>query len=198
MGGLDAIISQIGADARGEAAAIVEAAERRAETIGRAADDDAARALADAGRAREAIRVDVLARRRGAVRMERSRALLATRQRLIDEALEDVRAQLLALPDREYFNLMLRIAEKAAGPGEAELRLGERDLARVPEAFVAALDALACELGGSVRLAVEPADIDGGFVLSWGDVEERCSVDALLAVGSERLRDRLSSLLFGE
>ena len=73
------------------------------------------------------------------------------------------------------------------------LRLNARDLARPGTA------ALSRDLGGgrSIRLSEEPAAIDGGVLLEYGELEMNSSFSALLEEKRERLEDLLNRELFG-
>lgn len=96
-------------------------------------------------------------------------------------------------PDETYLPLLLRLSEAAARTGEGVLRLNARDLARPGTA------ALSRDLGGgrSIRLSEEPAAIDGGFLLEYGELEMNSSFSALLEEKRERLEDLLNRELFG-
>lgn len=49
---------------------------------------------------------------------------------------------------------------------------------------------------GKLTVSRETRDIDGGFVLSYGGIEENCSIEALFYAARERLQDRVQELLF--
>ena len=57
--------------------------------------------------------------------------------------------------------------------------------------------ALAGKPGASLTLDEAPRDIDGGFVLIYGDIEENCSFEALFDAQKDRLQDEVRALLFG-
>ncbi len=56
--------------------------------------------------------------------------------------------------------------------------------------FPAKIEKTAQEKGGSLVLKKEPREIDGGFVLVYGGVEENCSAGALFASQRDELADK--------
>ena len=58
------------------------------------------------------------------------------------------------------------------------------------------LNTLKEAVGADVSIAQEPANIDGGFILSYGGIEENCSFDAIFRSEREKLQDIVSGILF--
>ena len=48
-----------------------------------------------------------------------------------------------------------------------------------------------------LTISKESKEIDGGFLLLYGDVEENCSFDAMFMAAKETLQDEVRDLLFG-
>ena len=119
-------------------------------------------------------------------------------RRLLGETLERARQAALALPDDDYFALLLRMAKRYALGKSGEAAFSARDQKRMPKDFPAKLDAAAKELGGSLTVSKEPRDIDGGFVLLYGGMEENCSLTALFDANREDFLDAARAALFGE
>ena len=51
--------------------------------------------------------------------------------------------------------------------------------------------------GGSVQLSKQPADIEDGFILSYGLISENCSFRAMMEAEKEDIRDTAARILFG-
>ena len=66
-------------------------------------------------------------------------------------------------------------------------------VSRLPEGFINRLNSAS---NGSLTLSGEAADIDAGFILKYGGIEQNCSFDAVFAGESEYLSDRAGRLLF--
>ena len=67
----------------------------------------------------------------------------------------------------------------------------------MPDDLPAKIEKTAQEKGGSLVLKKEPREIDGGFVLVYGGVEENCSAGALFASQRDELADKVHAMLFG-
>ena len=126
------------------------------------------------------------------------RRVLARKIGLIDETIEAALAKLDKLPDGEYFAVLGRLAAKRLRAGEGVLSLSRRDLGRVPDSFIKELSAAAEKVGGSVKLDTEPADIENGFILTYGLISENCSFRAVVEAEREGVRDTAARVLFGQ
>ena len=126
------------------------------------------------------------------------RRVLARKIGLIDETIEAALSKLDKLPDSEYFAVLGRLAAKRLRAGEGVLSLSGRDLARVPDSFMKELSAAAEKVGGSVKLDTEPADIENGFILTYGLISENCSFRAVVEAEREGVRDTAARVLFGQ
>lgn len=193
MTGLEKIVKQIGDEARQTADEILVSAKAEAEKI-------AAQAQAD-GRAQSAIietqgKLAVqnsLAASQSAAELSRRRAILETKQQLISDVIGDAQKSVYALPDSEYFALILKMVEKFSLEQDGEIIFSPTDLARLPFAFQLKLKAAA---KGSLSVSKETRELDGGFVLVYGGIEENCSIEALFYAAREELQDKAQQILF--
>ena len=74
--------------------------------------------------------------------------------------------------------------------------LSEKDLSRVPSDFEDKANVVATKKGGTVELSKEAVNIDGGFILKYGNIEINSSIDALFEENEEKLVDIVNSTLF--
>ena len=108
--------------------------------------------------------------------------------------LEEEQAKSAAQREKSYEEQLLsRFVTDRAG----EIYVSKRDLERMPDDFPAKIEKTAQEKGGSLVLKKEPREIDGGFVLVYGGVEENCSAGALFASQRDELADKVHAMLFG-
>lgn len=128
--------------------------------------------------------------------METKRSLLQTRTELVHETIDMALRHLRALSDADYFSVLQTLALAYARQGEGELRLAQRDLERLPAGFAGALNEKLAKQGARVRIGAQPARMDGGFLLIYGDIEVNCGFDALLDASIEEIRDAVSRELF--
>ena len=196
MTGLEKIIEKIGLDARESAAEVqAEADEKRAEILAEAqAESDRidAQAQADA----RALREDILSRGESGAQMQRKNRILTAKQEMIGEVIDGAKKGLIEMDAFDYFVLLGRLAERNAQPGDGIVYLSQRDLDRIPASFHRTLAEIAQKKHGTLVISHEPRDIDGGFVLAYGGIEENCSFDAMFEDRKEALQDVVRAKLF--
>ena len=194
MTGLEKILSQIEneqdnrcreltSEAQKKAQSIVDEANRQAQEIAKNKAEEMEAKLEIAKQAAES-----------AAELAKSRILLETKLRLIDETLERSLEVIKALPKKEYFEILKELVLKNAQKGEGVLRLSQADVNRLPSNFVDSINN-AFKRGYKIKLG-DTADIDSGFILVYGDVDVNCSFEAIAASKRDELRDTLNSLLF--
>ena len=67
----------------------------------------------------------------------------------------------------------------------------------MPEGFTGRIKTIAAAKGGTLTLSKEAREMDGGFVLIYGGIEENCTIKAVFRAKKEELSDRINRLLFG-
>ena len=127
---------------------------------------------------------------------EMKRKILKCRVEIINSAIENVISKLDGLPDSDYFEMILKIAERKIHKGNGIIYFGEKDLARLPKDFSVKLSDIADKAGGTVEISVIPADIKNGFILEYGLISENCSFRAIVESEKDGIRDTLARELF--
>ncbi|NLW78016.1 MAG: hypothetical protein GXY32_01210 [Ruminococcaceae bacterium] len=195
MTGLEKIIGEIRDEAGAEAAEILAKAKAEADAIladAKAKSDEKTAQIAAAAQQDVA---DIERSRESAQGLQRRQRTLATKQMLLAETRQKALESLYALPEKDYFELLARLAAGAAHPGAGVLILNAADLARVPSGFEKQL-AGALPKGTALEVSKDTRPIDGGFVLKYGDVEENCSFRAMFDARSDEFSDLVRDTLF--
>ena len=117
------------------------------------------------------------------------KAMLAAKVDLINEVLEKAKQSLHDLSDEAYFNALAGLARKNRRDGVGEMLMCERDLRRMPKDFID-------KLGYGVKVSPIPVNIEDGFILKYGEIEQNCTFSALFSAFSQELQARAASLLF--
>lgn len=193
MTGLEKIVQQIRDEAQQAADAVIAQAKEEAGQLAAKAAEDA---RTQSGAILAKSKTDVqnhLAAARSAAELAQRRAVLAAKQEIIGEAIESARQSIYKLPDSDYFALILKMISKFSLPQEGELLFSPADLGGCPPA---SRPRSRNPRTGKLTVSRETRDIDGGFVLSYGGIEENCSIEALFYAARERLQDRVQELLF--
>lgn len=196
MAGLENIIRQIGAEADDTVSAIRAEAQEKAAGILEKARDMAAAALTKADSDAEAEAAKTAQRFASQAETLKKQAFLGAKQEMIAACIEKAKAQVLGQDAASYFAMIVKMIGQHLSAKDGVLYLSKKDKARLPEGFAGKVAEMAKEKGGSVRIADEAADIDGGFVLAYGGIEENCSVSAIFEEKAEELADTVGKLLF--
>lgn len=185
------ILAGITAEAESTAKEIISAAEKKAEEI---ISDKAKEAEKQADEiAAEADKNAALINSTGdsAAQLVLRDAKLKRKRELIEKALLEVIVGINGYDDKTYFDCLLRLAKKNAMSGKGEMLLSTRDLSRDKGDFVKALEEL------SVTLSDTPADINGGFILRYGDIIINCELSAVMREKRDEITDAVNTALFG-
>ena len=193
MSGIDKIISEIETDTKKVCDGIIAQAKAKAEEIISAAEAQARSVVADGKEKTAAKVVEIKKRGDSAADLEEKKIMLFTKQSVINDMLQKGIESVKELPEDAYFELLLRMVEKYSLPEEGVIEFSSDDIARVPSGF---LDKLNTVAKGKLALSESAADIDAGFILKYGGIEQNCSFDAIFASEAENLSDRAGRLLF--
>ncbi|MFU0828211.1 MAG: V-type proton ATPase subunit E [Lachnoclostridium sp.] len=138
-----------------------------------------------------------LSRAESAANLQKRKLILSAKQEMIRDVFNHAKENLTGKPDKEYFDILLKMIKKYALNKPGKIILSETDKKRLPAGFSEMLNTcLAEKTGAMLTVADETANIDGGFILTYGDIEINCSFDALFAEAKDVLQDKVSEILF--
>lgn len=222
MQNLDKITDKIMAEAQHRADGILAEANAAAERITGEADERALTVLAGAKNRAEREALAAAQRAYSSADMKGREIMLATKVGLINKVFREARRQLLELEDGDYCVFVAHLlADAAAERIETVERLraeygdeendcldfevlfaeGDREtraplIIKTAKAFLRKKSAA---LGKTpFKISEESADIDGGVILRYGDIETNCSVDTVIAAAREKLEGRVAEILFSD
>ena len=184
------ILAGIAGEAKTEAEKITAEAEKQAAEITAAAK---AEAETDAGKIRAAAEkkaeLIINSGKSSAGLLKRDTALNC-RRGLIEKALNFVADTVNAYGDKDYFDFLLTLIKKEKLNGKGEVYLSVKDKARDTASFKSELSALDLTLSDTF------ADINGGFILKYGDIQINGELSALIHEKRDVLTDELNKALF--
>ena len=111
---------------------------------------------------------------------------------VLDKAYETV----TSLGDKEYFELILKMLGKYALSQEGEIFFSANDLKRMPTGFEQDAQQKAQANGGSLKVSRKGMNIENGFVLVYGGIEENCTLRAMFDAKRDELADKVHRMLF--
>lgn len=115
---------------------------------------------------------------------------LNCRREFIEKALITVADTVNAYGDKDYFNFLLTLIKKEKLNGKGEVYLSVKDKVRDIAAFKSELSVL------NLTLSDTFADINGGFILKYGDIQINGELSALIHEKRDMLTDELNKALF--
>lgn len=196
MSGLEKMKSQILDEARHSAETEIKKAEEQAAEMRNRAKADA---NAEAEKILEKSKADVesfLERSASSCDMYRKKAVLKAKQEVIQEVLQKAYERIQSLDAQSYFEMVEKLLDKYTLAQAGEIYFSKEDLERMPEGFEQKIRQTAVLKGGALTVSKEPRQIDGGFILVYGGIEENCTIKALFEAKREELSDKVHSLLF--
>ena len=116
--------------------------------------------------------------------------ILEAKQKEIDDVFTATMEYLSNLDDAGYFAIIDKMIPRYADGIEGTIRFNAKDLARVPESTKKVIKE------NLLTISDQPAQIDGGFILVYKDIEENCSFDSLISASREDLQDKIGQILF--
>lgn len=193
MAGIESITSLIKQEATENAEKIISEANKTANEIlaeaKKAADEKTKAALATEKAEADA----VINKAKSAAELQKRRDLLCAKQEIITEIIEKAKKTLSSLPDKEYFELLIKLVKKYETGQEGVLALGANDLKRVPSDFEESLKKAS---ENKLTLSKEPINIKNGFLLLYGGIDINLSFDSLFDENLEELTDKVSAIVF--
>ena len=196
MSGLDKMKARILEEAQQSAAEILDKAEKDSEAVLASAREAAERRAAKIGKQAEREAAEYEKRAEASMDMRRKQAHLKTKQEVIREVIQTAYEKVLNLDAEAYFSLLGKMLDKYVLPGEGVICFSKRDLERMPGEFEGKIKTAAAAKGVSLVLSQKPAEIDGGFLLVYGGMEENCGIKAVFDSVKDELSDQVNRLLF--
>ena len=196
MAGLDTIIGDILKEAEDAAAKVKNDAQTNADALIAKAREEAAQYTAQEAEKTAREVAEEKAKAISSADMQKKQAHLAAKQEIIAGVIAKAKDAIRSQNVGDYFAMLLRLLKSKAQGKDGMLYLSKEDGARISDGFRKEAEALGKEAGGSITIADAPANIDGGFVLTYGGIEENCSIDALFEGKMEEFQDKVAKLLF--
>ena len=196
MAGLDKMISQILEDASREASVITKKAQEEADAILAKAEEEIKKMESDSKEKQMAMKKSQEERTLSSSQLKKRQTILLAKQQIISDMIGSAYEELLSLNDDAYFVMIEKMLQKFVLAKAGQIYFSEKDLKRMPSGFEAKIEEIASKNSGSLTLVKEGKDVDGGFILVYGGVEENCTFKALLNAKRDELADKVQRLLF--
>lgn len=187
MTGLDGILHKIRADAQAEAEKITEDAQLECEKIRNKAWEDA-KSIEKRERKKLDLSLAKIEENTSAkAEIIKRETILFEKQRLVKKVIDDYYDYLLNLSEEKYIILLNKVLEKLDISGKT-LHMNNKDLNNIGSKIKRS----------GMKISNDPVNIDGGFILSDGQVEENYSFCVLFDSKRQQLSDKIYQIIFDE
>lgn len=180
------IIDKIIADADESVKNILSEARNAADAIINEAEEKAAKEKAKNDKIVAEEKEKVTAKQISGAEMQAKKAVLAQKQLLLEEVIEEAEKRLISLPDDEYVKVignMLDSIDKSLG---TEVIVSEMDKTRLSEVISKK----------GFTLSERTADIKGGIIIRNGDIEYNYSFGSIITIEKEDIQQIAAKILF--
>lgn len=190
MTGLEQIVDQIKQEAMTASNEKLEATKLEAKQIIENTKKDIESSTVQFQQQVEQERKQLELRGNSAAQLQKRKRLLQAKQEMIQQIFDDSIETMLHMNEKDYFSLLLRMVDRYALNEPGTIQMSEQDIERMPESFHEELTKR------NIIISDQSAKVNGGFLLNYGDIEENCSFEALIAVNREKLQDQIVAMIF--
>ncbi len=198
MTGLEKIVDQILAEANEEAGRLIGEAQDEAKRIAEEADAETDKSVQDIKRRSEAQAKNLEERMHSSNDLYLRTQTLASKQEVISNVIETAYQKVCGMDQQSYFGMLEKMIEKYALPQSGEIWFSETDLNRMPDGFPDRITAAAERAKGTLTLSKEGKDIENGFVLIYGGIEQNCTIRAIFDADRDEMQDTVNAILYGK
>lgn len=196
MTGLEKMVSQIVDEAKAEAESRKKAAQEEADKIVSEAKAEAEKLIGQSQEQSETDAANYLERVKSSADLQRRTVILQAKQEMIASVLEKAYTSLDTMDEKAYFEMIRKMLEKFTLSESGEIYFSAADLNRLPAGFEKEISDIAAKKGGSLTLKKESKEIENGFILVYGGIEENCTFRALFNTQKDVLQDKIHQELF--
>lgn len=196
MTGLDKMINQILDEANSSANDTLEKARQTSQEIIDTAKVEADKLEKEISGKSEADIANFKDRMVSSNDLKRRTAILTAKQEVIADVLAKAYESIMSKGDAEYYDIIRKMLKEFAHAEAGVVYFSAKDAGRLPSGFEKEAEEIAAKKGGSLTVSKETRNIDGGFVLAYGGIEENCSIKALFDSKKDELQDKVQRLLF--
>ena len=194
MDGIEKITGRIAADGAQEAQAILSQAKAQADEIAARYEAQAQRESEEIlarGRRNADERVERLA---SVAQLDARKLELAAKQEMLSKAYDLALEQLVNLPDKDYVKLLADLAVKASTTGKEAVIFSQKDRTRYGKQVVTQANERLKD--GHLTMSEQTRPIQGGLILSDGDVEVNCTFETLVRLQRGEMDREVAKVLF--
>lgn len=196
MSGLDKILSAINEEAQKSAGELIAEAQKTVDEIEEKSRTDEALSERQFLERVEMECKQIEERAASEDRQSRKQALLKTRSDAIERTISKAKQKVENLPDESYFEFLFKIFMQNARQAEGKMVFAEKDYARLPDDFIKKCNDFL--ENGSIKDGGSTNEIENGFIIVYGKIEQNCSIESIFFANKNLLWDKVNAYLMQE
>jgi len=138
----------------------------------------------------------IISRAKSLSENEMKKMILNAKSQIISDIINEAKEQILSLNDEDYFDFILKVIESHLENQDGELVFSQKDLNRISKDFKDKIKSLEEKYSIKLTISNKTRNITGGVIISYGDIEENCSIETLFQNNKDEIFDSLNSFLF--
>ncbi len=198
MTGLEKIVDQILAEANTQAEQIIGQAQDEAKKIAAESDAETEKSVQDIQKKSEAKVKTLEERMHSSNDLYLRTQTLASKQKVISDVIERAYQKVCGMDQTTYFGMLEKMIRKYALPQSGEIYFSKTDLENMPNGFYNKIQEAATSAGGTLTLSDEGKDIENGFILVYGGIEQNCTIRAIFDASRDEMQDTVHAILYGK
>lgn len=195
MNTIDNIISRINDETKRKVDDIVNASEIEIKKI----NDDAKQKVEDEinviKKRQENELKNIKDRSKTSSEIKKQKIELSMKNDVIFDTINKAKEKILNLPINEYADLLKKLYDNNKPTNDATIKFSKKDLEKLPKELFDYMTSNSSNC--KVTISNEPANINGGFIVDFGDIVWNLSVDSLIDQNIENIIDLTNNILFG-
>jgi V/A-type H+-transporting ATPase subunit E len=130
-------------------------------------------------------------------KMKKRKKILNFKNKIILSIMEEAKNYVRDLPSDEYFSFILKIMRRLSIEKDGTVFFSKKDLERLPSGFEDEINSLFSGKNFNFKISSRAGDdLDCGFILISGKIEENCTLSSIFQSKFEDHYDLISRILF--
>ena len=192
MGGLDKITEHIINNAKKSASEIIDEAKRKADEIKRLSDAEKERLTVENGEKIKTECEKIMQMAASADRQNEKQAILDVKNFVIKSIIKESEDRITAMEKTEYLEFLKNILKNSLTGEKGEILFSSDDKKLIDNDFIAEIKKIS---DGALEVSDEAAQIDKGFIIRYGKIEQNCSVRSIIEDKYSELTDLVNSCI---
>lgn len=195
MGGLEKITEQIIKKANDEAELIINDAKEKALAIGNESKKEIDELVLNNQNTIKNDCEKIMSMAQSQDRQTERSELLKARSEVIETIISDAKKFITEMDKEEYKEVLLKILKNSITEADGEIIFSKNDVKLVDDDFIQKINDLS---KGKLTVLKETQNIENGFIIRYGKIEQNCSIDSIFEEKHNELTDLVNDFLMTE